>query len=357
MRWGVGATLALPLPPAGLMTKAGSPPSPTKGLWLSALPVLPLALATVLVSTLVAEPGAELSFLEIAPEHYLAKPLIDYRHLGDMLTYIALASVHCVLCLGVVAYFLRKISALPAEQRRHALVFFCGAAVLTAGLIVYFALNPNRDALVLLGYKAICLALEPADLATALVEDCFAPGNLSPLTLAAWIPTFAGMATIVFAATFTYANACALPAPDEPSWRATVEQRTKALQRSVYALSAVLVSSTITITLFAHLPVALFADKSELARALSHYASGLSTFWWALFSLTLIATFAAPTFLLLHRAYSRDAAAGALEDLHAWLHEHVFVSLRKQFMNAASLLAPLLVGPLSSLFSSLAGGG
>ena len=115
MRWGVGATLALPLPPAGLMTKAGSPPSPTKDLWLSALPVLPLALATVLVSTLVAEPGAELSFLEIAPEHYLAKPLIDYRHLGDMLTYVALASVHCVLCLGVVVYFLRKIGALPVD--------------------------------------------------------------------------------------------------------------------------------------------------------------------------------------------------------------------------------------------------
>lgn len=339
------------------MLKAGSPPSPTRDLLFAVPPVLPLILATALVSTLVPEPAAELSFLKIAPDQYLAKPLIDYRHLGDMLTYIALASVHCVLCIGVVVYFVQRIGNLPAEQRRHATIFFCGAAVLTVGLIVYFALNSNSDALVQLGYKATCLALEQARLSTALVEDCFEPGETSALKLSASIPTLLGIATIVFAGAFTYGNARALPAIDEPNWREAIERRTKALQSSVYALSAVLVSSTVTITLFAHLPVALFADKSDLAKALSHYANGLSTFWGALFSLTLIATFAAPTYLLLQRAYSHEAAAGPIEDLRAWLHEHVFVSLRKQFVNAASLLAPLLVGPLSSLFSSLAGAG
>jgi len=337
------------------MPKAGSPPSPTRDLWYSVLPVLPLILATLIASILI-DPDKELSFLHIAKGEYLSEPQIAYRHLGDMLTYIALATIHCVLCIGVVVYFVRMMQELSVEQRRHARVFFSGTGVLIIGLILYLTVNADRDVLVQLGYKATCQVLQTADLPTKLVKACFTPGSvtISKLTLLAWIPTFIGMATIVFAGAFTYGNASALPDPDEPSWRDVVEQRTKALQKSVYALSAVLVSSTITITLFAHLPIGLFEDKSDLAKALSHYAGGLSTFWGALFSLTLVATFAPPTLLLLRRAYEQDASTGPVEDLRSWLHEHVFVSLRKQFVNAASLLAPLLVGPLSSLFSSLA---
>ena len=338
------------------MRKAGPPLSPLKHLWLAALPILPLILATMLVSSLI-NPDAELAFLEFDTGKYLASPLRDYRHLGDMLIYYALASIHGVLCFGVIAFFLHMMRKLPAQQRWNAAVFSVAIFALLLGLIFYFEAYANEIVLVQLGYKATCLALQSAPLPTDLVESCFEDNGINKLTLLAWVPTFSGMGAVVFAAAFALGNADAMPKPSDPSWHTVVEQRTKALQMSVYALSAVLVSSTITITLFAHLPIGLLADESDLAKAISHYASGLSTFWGALFSLTLLATFAAPTFLLLRRAYAQEAATTKVEDLRAWLHEHVFVSIKKQLLNAASLLAPLLVGPLSSLFSSLAGAG
>jgi len=82
---------------------------------------------------------------------------------------------------------------------------------------------------------------------------------------------------------------------------------------------------------------------------------GLSTFWGALFSLTLMATFATPAFRILRHAYGFEVASKDAAGVHAWLHDHVFVSVKRQLANLVSLLAPLLVGPLSSLFSSLAG--
>ena len=199
------------------------------------------------------------------------------------------------------------------------------------------------------------MAIEAAKLPTNLVANCFEKGDISKLTLLAWIPTFSGMGAVVFAAGFAYGNAGGLPSFEDPEWRTVFNQRIKALQNSVYALSTVLVSSTIAITFFAHLPTGLLTDSSGLATAVSKYAVGLSTFWGALFSLTLVATFAAPAFLLLRQAYGYESVGKDTADHRVWLHEHVFVSIKKQLVNVASLLAPLLVGPLSSLLSSLAG--
>jgi len=145
-------------------------------------------------------------------------------------------------------------------------------------------------------------------------------------------------------------------AGDEAAWRAALDARVQALQKAVYLLSAVLVSSTVTITLFAHLPVGLLpAGTGSLAAAVSKYATGLSTFWGALFSITLVATFAMPALHLLGRAYGRETAARDSDELRDWLQEHVFQSIKRQLATVLSLLAPLLVGPLSSLLSSVSG--
>ena len=168
------------------------------------------------------------------------------------------------------------------------------------------------------------------------------------------------MGAVAIAAAFAYANASGLPSShdkEDPAWRETFDRRVKALQRGIYLLSAVLVSSTVTITLFAHLPSGLVADGEEmkLATAVSKYATGLSTFWGALFSITLIATFAVPALRLLGAAYGGEGAGLESAELSRWLHEHVFQSIRRQLATVLSLLAPLLVGPLSSLLSGVAG--
>jgi hypothetical protein len=163
------------------------------------------------------------------------------------------------------------------------------------------------------------------------------------------------MGAVVFAAGFAYGNADGLPGFANPEWRTVFNERIKGLQKSLYALSMVLVASTIVITIFAHLPAGLFKDDSGFGSALSKYAIGLSTFWGALFSLTLAATFAAPAVLLLRHTHGYQSVATDAGDMQAWLHEHVFVSIKKQLVNVASLLAPLLVGPLSALLASFAG--
>jgi hypothetical protein len=342
------------------MPKANGPVFPLRDAWLPVVPLLPLVLATLLLSPLLA-PEAQLAFLRVDPTVFLARPQRDFIHLGDMLSYHALAAFHTLLCLAVVITFAIWTVRLPAARRRGALVFLAAILGLMIALGVVFKVEANYLVLVQLGYKAICQLIAAAELPTHLVEvgQCFRVNDISRLTWLAWVPTFAGIGTIAFAAAFSYASVRGLADPQESgaeAWRAALDERVKALQRSVYLLSAVLVSSTVTITLFAHLPVGLLPEGNagSLAAAVSRYATGLSTFWGALFSITLVATFAAPALRLLGQAYGTETAASGAE-LQSWLREHVFQSLKRQLVTVFSLLAPLLVGPLSSLLSSVSG--
>lgn len=343
------------------MPKAAAPIFPLRDIWLPALPVLPLVLSAVLLSWLLT-PGDELSFLPVKAGDFIAQPLRNYIHLGDMLSYYALGVFHTLLCLAVMTTFALWLRRLPPRRASGGVIFLGGVLLLVGAITIFFDENANTQVLTQLGYKAICRIIAEAGLPTNLATSgaCFADNNTTRLTILAWIPTFSGMAAVAFAAAFAYANARGLPAAgqvDEAAWREEVDRRIKSLQRSVYLLSAVLVSSTVTITLFAHLPTGLLVDSRELALAgaVSKYATGLSTFWGALFSLTLIATFAAPALRLLGEAYGAGDRAVDAADLRRWLQEHVFQSLKRQLATVFSLLAPLLVGPLSSLLSSVSG--
>lgn len=332
---------------------------PPRDFWLPLLPMLPLVLALVLLTPLI-EADKQLGFLRDGLT-FIAEPQRSYIHLGDMLSYHALAAFHSLLCLGIVATFTLWILRLPAARRRGALVFLAIMLALVLALGLSLKETANEVILVQLGYKAICQIIDAAALQTQLVPagQCFSAG-ISHLTLLAWVPTFSGIGATAFAAAFAYGAVRGLPprgdAEDEAEWRAALDLRVQALQKAVYLLSAVLVSSTITITLFAHLPVGLLpGGAGSLAAAVSTYATGLSTFWGALFSITLVATFAMPALSLLGAAYGRESKARESDDLSAWLHDHVFQSLKRQLATVFSLLAPLLVGPLSSLLSSVSG--
>jgi hypothetical protein len=332
---------------------------PPRDFWLPLLPMLPLLLAIVLLAPLI-EPDAELAFLREGLA-FIDEPLRSYVHLGDMLSYHALAAFHSLLCLGVVTTFALWILRLPGARRQGALIFLAVMLVLIVALGLYLKAAANDVILVQLGYKAVCQMLDAAALPTTLVPagECFSAG-ISHLTWLAWVPTFSGIGATAFAAAFAYGSVRGLPprrsADNETEWRAGLDARVQALQKAVYLLSAVLVSSTVTITLFAHLPVGLLpGGTGSLAAAVAKYATGLSTFWGALFSITLVATFAMPALRLLGRAYGRETVARDSDELSAWLQEHVFQSLKRQLATVFSLLAPLLVGPLSSLLSSVGG--
>lgn len=331
---------------------------PLRELWLAALPLMPLVALTVALSALF-DPARELDFLGFDAAEFVAEPGRSYIHLGDMLTYYALAAVHVLVCLVAIGWYLGRMQALPAGRRRRAHAYLGSILALLVPLVVLFAVFANDSVIVQLGFKATCMALETAGLPTGLAGDgCFAAGEISKLTLLAWIPTFAGMGAVVFAAAAAHGIAGGLPPPGTPEWREAVDRRIDALEKAFYVLSAVLVSSTIAITLFARLPVGLLREESPLAGPMSAYAIGLSTFWGALFTLTLAATFAGAVWQIVQSARGATAAETVADpsDLRLWLREHVFVSIRKQLANVVGVLAPLLVGPLSSLLSTLAGG-
>jgi len=335
---------------------------PARDAWLAALPFLPLVALGAALTHLV-DPAQQLAFLAYDESVYRPQPARSFVHLGDMLTYYALAGVHVCICLGAAGWFFSRMTRLPAAQRTRAFRFLRTALLILVPLVLFYVIFADDSVIVQLGFKATCVALETARLPTALSgAGCFAPGGISTLTLLAWIPTFSGMGAALFAAACADGSVTNLPSRTEPNWQAALDGRIRTLERSVYVLSAVLVSSTITITLFARLPLGLFPDGSALAGAMSAYVVGLSTFWGGLFTLTLLATFAGPAWQLLRHAEGKgawrtaDAGVEAAPDLGAWLQEHVFVTVKRQFGNIVSLLAPLLVGPLSSLLSSLTGG-
>ncbi len=332
---------------------------PFGDLWIPVIPFLPLVIFTVFLTAIVDFRVENLAFLKFDFDAlYLDPVLRNYIHLGDLLVYYSISLLHVFICLGVILFFVYLTKNLPPRERLKSAICLGLMTLLALVLIYCFARWANEIVLVELGFKATCLAIDGAGLATRLMKPgaCFEDGYISTFTWLAWVPSFAGMAAVGFAAAFAYGNTGGLPARDDPAWRPAIEARLKSLQRGVYALSAVLVTSTITITLFARLPMGLIGPEGgDLADAMAGYTGGLGTFWGVLFTLTLAAAFAAPAWRLLQEAYGDRSARDESMDLRRWLHEHVFVSFKTQLGNALVVLAPLLTGSFSSIVSFFAG--
>ena len=293
---------------------------------------------------------------------FFENPQRTLIHLGDLLTYVAAASLHSILCVLAIGYFTYLIYSLPLLLRLRALIFIVLAAVLLILLAWFLREEANDTMLIALGYKATCPMLWQARLETGLVDDCFSRG-VSTLTLLAWIPTFLGMGAVLFAAAFAHAALGGLPHVRSGEWRAAFTGRIEAIQRSFYTLSLVLVSSTFTIMLFSHLPSGLLNPEAPgrlgLADAVKTYANGLVLIWGGIFTLTLIATFVPSACLLIRAAKqheeSHEETHESAAEFRSWLHAQIFISTKHQLGNVVTVLAPLMIGLIADLFGSLPG--
>ena len=79
-------------------------------------------------------------------------------------------------------------------------------------------------------------------------------------------------------------------------------------------------------------------------------------FWGAIFTLTLLATFAPSGYVLVRIAQRHEGTVKAPGEFRKWLREQIYISAPKQLRNVAALLAPLVVGPLGNLLEKAAGG-
>lgn len=294
---------------------------------------------------------------------YVEPTVKTLTHISNLLNYLSVTSVHAVVCLFVIGFFLYKIQQLPAALiwRTYSYMAVVTIAFSTVAYIVH--LFADNLMLTQLGYKSICILMSMADLQTSLVwldpdgghtgEACFRP-EPTRLVWLAYTPIMLGVMAVVIASAFTTVMASApIPSAVE-SWRPEFLARVKLLQKSFYLLSLVLVTSTITIFQFSSLPLDLLTDQ-PLKVTLTNFINGITAFWGGMFTATLFATFAPAALLLLRHARDHQRGPAVRSDLGQWLYESVFVSIRKQVMNALVMIAPMLVGPLSHLLQKLAG--
>ena len=91
------------------MPTSTPPIFPLRDAWLTVVPLLPLMLFTGMLSRLI-DPTVHLAFLDVTPDHFIARPQREYLHLGDMLTYYSLAAFHTLLCVAVIGVFVDRIA-------------------------------------------------------------------------------------------------------------------------------------------------------------------------------------------------------------------------------------------------------
>ncbi len=326
-------------------------------LWPMLPPVVPLLGAAVILQFLDPPNLSPDAFAEPFLAGVKAKELFA-RHLGGRMTYSAVVFFHVVVCLGAMAYYWDRLRETPKTVKQSAYMAIVIEATLVLGALI------GLSTAGLAGYKLTYFHIRELIAGTPVGSDLVAPiahMGFSKLSVGAFLPTGFGVISVIMAAGVASAAARKQPEVSEAEWPQLVRDRLHTLQQSFLILSAVLVTSTLSASLFFHLPTEMFNFEGNSAskEALISYARGLSVFWGAIYTLTLIAVFAPPVVVLLHRlrAFARQKLGKeSPSEYQEWLaDEHLDFSVRKQLANLAALLAPLMAGQIGSLLQSLGG--
>lgn len=320
----------------------------------AALPVLPFVGAAVILQVLSPPPIDPTDYAKVfgtGPSAFLA-------HLGDRFTYAAMAYVQIAACLTVMAYYWLRLCELDQARRRGAFRILAATAV-CAGIAVVLV-RSLRGAAYVLTFQNIRNLLHQAPVTHDFISPAYhVPAipylqDLTPIAVISGLPFLFGVLAVI-AAVPVAAAATTFQLIEDGEWRATFAERVAMLQRAFYALSIVLVTSTVALMLFFQLPAEIALDEGRVA--LLRYARGLTVFWGAVMTLTLLAVFTPPVLALRSQAKARYRSVGELREFNEWFAEQVPLSPRRQLANLATMLAPIMVGPLGSLLQSLFGGG
>jgi hypothetical protein len=176
--------------------------------------------------------------------------------------------------------------------------------------------------------------------------------DVTRISIAGGLPFLVGVIAVTLAVPVG-AAAASFSSSEPEDWKREFTSRVQWLQESFYALSIVLVTSTVAIMLFFQLPaeIALADHRDGLLR----YARGLTVFWGATMTMTLFAAFAPAMLELRRRAKQQHGAVASRRDFGEWFAEKVPISTRRQIANLATMLAPLMVGPLGGLLQAVFG--
>ena len=277
-------------------------------------------------------------------------------HLGDRLTYAALAYVQFTTCLLVIGFYIFRLCRLDRARRAGALRLLAVTALCAAAAVA--VVRSLQGAAYAVTYVNVRDLLARTDAANDLTTPFFSFGSVpylvdvTRISIIGGIPFLMGVIAVVLAVPVG-AAAASFPDSEPEDWKREFAERVKCLQESFYALSVVLVTSTVAIMLFFQLPaeIAVDGDRDGLLR----YARGLTVFWGATMTLTLLASFAPAMLELRRRAREQHGAVASRRDFGEWFAEQVPITVRRQVANLATMLAPLMVGPLGGLLQAMFG--
>jgi len=277
-------------------------------------------------------------------------------HIGDRLTYAALAYVQLTTCLLVISFYVLRLFRLDRARRAGALRLL-GVTALCAAVAVV-VVRSLQGAAYAVTYLNIRDLLARTDVSKGLTTPLFSVEGIpylvdvTPISIVGGVPFLMGVIAVVLAVPVG-AAAASFPENEPEDWTREFAERVQWLQNSFYALSIVLVTSTVAIMLFFQLPaeIAVGGGREGLLR----YARGLTVFWGATMTLTLLASFAPAMLALRQRAREQHGAVASRRDFGEWFAEQVPITARRQVANLATMLAPLMVGPLGGLLQAMFG--
>jgi hypothetical protein len=265
-------------------------------------------LAATMVLQLLGPPGAALSEAELEVLHRAASA---DSFLPGAITYAILITIHIFACLAAIVFARLVLRSVPGAGKLELVGFALGAGVV--GLIL--ALAALNDPSVL-AYRLTYSNFEEMFRGTGAGGWLLnAPLGMTTLGLALYLPTVLG----TFAVTLTTAAAVGqLSLLAAPAGRTDEQQEylfclaAARIKRLAYALSLVLVTSTVTASSFFQLPAKLIVhpDGRAAVARIEAYGAELTLFWGGVYTLTLFAAVGMP--LLLVQKQVRDF----LEGLH-----------------------------------------
>ena len=316
------------------------------GLWMLLLPVLPVLVALGVVEWV--------GVPEISAAVAGTADILAFQDAAGRLAFAAAVVVHTIVCIAAILYFAVQIARFAGPRRKAVALAVAGLSLATVATMVALAFVEPHLAIYRYTFYQIAELLAGSPVAGNLLGD---GGSLSLLAVCVLYPSALGIVAVLAAAGAGVAATAELGDLRDQAGHARLVQRVHVLLHCFYALSAVLVTSTLAAALFFRLPLHALhkEDATEgLHTALSSYLSGLGTFWAAVYTLTLFAAFAAPAariYLHLQSVASGDGTGMTVAD---WLRQKgLTFSLAENIKNALVLIAPLLVGPLGDVVGLL----
>ena len=315
--------------------------------WKLLVGVVPAALAVVTVEVLV---GPEV--VELLVDQLLQGVDAQPRFARGMIMMSALTVSYVALCLALLAYYCGGVGAspLPADRKRRLAVAGIGAWIGFHAVLAGLAVVDLQ--LYSIAYDSIVRIYQQAGgpVAAAMTGDV-GPLGVSRHLVSILLPVAFGVAAVCAGSCHAAAIVEGAREGDEGDEGARGQSARDAADRLVHslmAMSALLVGSTLLLTLYFRLPQALYLAGEAAPPGGAEYvdfANVVSIFWGIVMTLTLVAVYAPHAVALRSHApvplgelLQQGAESGAL-----------YSGLAKRAEVVVSALAPLLAALTTQL--------